>query len=89
MNCFQNNMSMTSTRNNNVSMSICFVDTFPERVHTVDMNEQTLSITKPHRINLEDIGAMADEWTNIKLNSISGEMTQSHLKLSSAQTALS
>ena len=65
------------------------MDTFSERVHVANTNEQILFITKHSRTNLEDIGAMAGEWTNIMLNSISGEMTLSYRKLSSAQTALS
>ena len=43
MNCCQNNMSMTSTRNNNVSMFIRYMDTFSERVHAVDMKERSQS----------------------------------------------
>ena len=37
--CCQNNMSMTSTRKNNVSMFVRFMDTFAERVHAVDMKK--------------------------------------------------
>lgn len=56
MDCCQNNMSMTSTRNNNVSMFIRLMDTFSECVHAVDMKKQVQSSMKPNRASLEDIG---------------------------------
>lgn len=56
MDCCRNNMSMTSTRNNNVSMYIRFMDTFSERVHAVDLKKQIESSIKPTRANLGDIG---------------------------------
>lgn len=49
-------MSMTSIRNNNVSMFSRFMDTFPERVHDVDIKKQIQSSIKPNRASLEDIG---------------------------------
>jgi len=48
-------MTMTSTRNNNVSLFYHFMDTFSGRVHGVDMKEQTQSSMKPNRVSLEDI----------------------------------
>jgi len=49
-------MSMTSTRNNNVSMFIYFMDTFSERVHAADMKKQVQSSIKPNRVSMEAIG---------------------------------
>lgn len=56
MNCCQNNMSMTSTRNNNVSMYILFMDTFSERVHAGDMKQQAQTTERPGQTSLEDVG---------------------------------
>lgn len=57
MNCCRNNMSMTSTRKINVSMCLDFVDTFTERVHAVEMREQTQANKIPYPANsMEDIG---------------------------------
>jgi len=55
MGCCRNDMTMTSTRNNNVSLFYHFMDTFSGRVHGVDMKEQTQSSMKPNRVSLEDI----------------------------------
>jgi hypothetical protein len=59
MNCCQNNMSMTSTRNNNMSMYCHFMDTFGKRVHDVDMNERAHATTKLDAAitdNLKELG---------------------------------
>lgn len=37
MDCCQNNMSMISTRNNNVSIFVCFVDTFSRNGSKVNL----------------------------------------------------
>lgn len=52
MDCCRNNMSMTSTRNNNVSIFVNIMDTFSERIHDVDMKEQITGIVKPGRTSL-------------------------------------
>jgi hypothetical protein len=52
----RNNLSMTSTRNNNMSTFCHFMDTFYECVHAVDMKKQVQSFIKPSRASLEDIG---------------------------------
>jgi len=50
-------MSMISTQKINVSMYVDFVDTFMERVHAVDMREQTQANNIPYPTNkMEDIG---------------------------------
>ena len=49
MGCCRNNLSMTSTRNHNVSIFTNFMDTFSERVHAVDMNEQAKPVTRHSR----------------------------------------
>jgi len=57
MNCCRNKMSMISTQKINVSMYVDFVDTFMERVHAVDMREQTQANNIPYPTNkMEDIG---------------------------------
>jgi len=52
----RNNLSMTSTRNHNVSLLCHFMDTFSGGVHGVDIRKQFQYSKKPDRSTLEDIG---------------------------------
>ena len=49
-------MTMTSTRNNNVSLFYHFMDTFPGRVHAGDMKGQAQTTERLGYTRLEDIG---------------------------------
>jgi hypothetical protein len=48
----QNNMSVTATRNNNVSLFVHFMDTFSERVHAADMKEHDTSLIRRNPVTL-------------------------------------
>jgi hypothetical protein len=56
MGCCRNNLSMTSTRKNNVSLFCHFMDMFSERVHGGDMKQQAQTTEKPGQTSLEDVG---------------------------------
>ena len=53
---YRNILSITSTRNHNVFLFCHFMDTFPGRLHAVDMKEQIPSAAIPGWTNLEGIG---------------------------------
>jgi len=56
---FRNNLSMTSTRNHNVSLFCHFMDMFSECGHDADMNEQAYATTKLDAAitaNLKELG---------------------------------
>jgi hypothetical protein len=59
MDGYQNNISMTSTRNKNVSPFRHFMDTFCGRVHAVGMNGRNQSVRGNCTVaanNLEELG---------------------------------